>query len=187
MATQQERRAETRTRLLDAAAEMFARHGIEGASVDAIADAAERTSGALYGQFGSKEGLLTALVDRWLEEVATVTEAEVLAAATLDEQLAAMWRNFAEPTPWVQLEHELWLWATRHETNAAADHVAARYRDAAARVDEFAGNRTRVPGVGRLVIALMIGLEMQHRVDPDAVDDALAVRGLRALMGGRKR
>jgi hypothetical protein len=33
----------------------------------------------------------------------------------------------------------------------------------------------------------MIGLEMQHRVDPDAVDDALAVAGLRALIGGRKR
>jgi AcrR family transcriptional regulator len=185
MATQQERRAATRSRLLDAAAELFARHGIEAASVDAIAEAAERTSGALYGQFGSKEGLLTALLDRWLEQMSTVTAAEVLAAPTKDAQLAAIWRNFAEPTPWVQLEHELWLYATRHaDTNAdAADRVAARYRDAAARVDEFAGRAD----VGRLVIALMIGLEMQHRVDPDAVDDALAVAGLRALIGGRKR
>ena len=185
MATQQERRAATRSRLLDAAADLFARHGIEGASVDAIAEAAERTSGALYGHFGSKEGLLTALLDRWLEEMSTVTEAEVVAARTKDAQLAAIWRNFAEPTPWVQLEHELWLYATRHaDSNAdAADRVAARYRDAAARVDEFAGKTD----VGRLVIALMIGLEMQHRVDPDAVDDALAVAGLRALIGGRKR
>jgi AcrR family transcriptional regulator len=181
MATQQERRAETRTRLLDAAAELFARHGIEGASVDAIADAADRTSGALYGHFGSKEGLLTALLDRWLEEMATVTEAEVIAAPTVEERLAAIWRNFAEPTPWVQLEHELWLWATRHD-GPATDRVAARYRDAAERVDAFAGK----PGVGRLVIALMIGLEMQHRVDPDAVDEQLAVDGLGALMNGRK-
>jgi AcrR family transcriptional regulator len=178
MPTQQERRAQTRSRLLDAAAELFARHGIEGASVDAIAEAAERTSGALYGHFGSKEGLLTALLDRWLDEVSTVTEAEVVAARTKDAQLAAIWRNFAEPTPWVQLEHELWLYATRHaDSNPdAADRVAARYRDAADRVDEFAGR----PGIGRL--ALMIGLEMQHRVDPDAVDEVLAVEGLRALM-----
>jgi AcrR family transcriptional regulator len=183
MATQQERRAETRTRLLDAAAELFARHGIDGASVDAIADAAERTSGALYGHFGSKEGLLTALLDRWLDEVAAVTAAEVVAAPTADERLAAIWRNFAEPTPWVQLEHELWLYATRHDATDAADRVAARYRDAAERVDEFAGRA----GVGRLVIALMIGLEMQHRVDPDAVDERLAVSGLRALMRGRKQ
>ena len=182
MATQQERRAATRSRLLDAAAELFARHGIEGASVDAIAEAAERTSGALYGHFGSKEGLLTALLDRWLDEVATVTAAEVVAAPTVEERLAAIWRNFAEPTPWVQLEHELWLYATRHGGTDAADRVAARYRDAAERVDEFAGRS----GVGRLVIALMIGLEMQHRVDPDAVDERLAVDGLRALMRGRK-
>jgi AcrR family transcriptional regulator len=179
MATQGERRAETRGRLLDAAAELFARDGIGGASVDAIADAAGRTSGALYGHFGSKEGLLTALLDRWMEEMATVTAAEVIAAPTVDERLAAIWRNFAEPTPWVQLEHELWLWATRHD-GPAADRIAARYRDAAARVDEFAGRAA----VGRLVIALMIGLEMQHRVDPDAVDDGLAVDGLRTLLRG---
>lgn len=181
MATQQERRAETRTRLLDAAAELFARHGIEGTGVDAIAESAGRTSGALYGHFGSKEGLLTALLDRWLEEVAAVTAAEMIAAPTGTERLAAMWRNFAEPTPWVQLEHELWLWATRRD-GPAAERVASRYRDAAARVDEFAGR----DGVGRLVIALLIGLEMQHRVDPDAVDDHLAVDGLRALLTERK-
>lgn len=185
MATQHERRAETRDRLLDAAADLFARHGIDGASVDAIAEAAGRTSGALYGHFGSKEGLLTALLDRWLAEVVAVTEAEVVAAPSTDARLAAIWRNFAEPTPWVQLEHELWLYATRNDNSDAADRVAARYRDAAARVDEFAGAGR--DGVGRLVIALMIGLEMQHRVDPDAVDDALAVAGLRALMQQRRR
>ena len=58
MATQGERKAETRARLLSAAATVFADLGIEGASVDAIAETAGRTSGALYAHFGSKEGLL---------------------------------------------------------------------------------------------------------------------------------
>jgi AcrR family transcriptional regulator len=40
MATQGERRAETRQRLLDAAAELFAERGIEGASIDASASRA---------------------------------------------------------------------------------------------------------------------------------------------------
>ena len=52
MATQGERRAETRQRLLDAAADLFATRGIEASSVDAIAEAADRTSGAIYDHFG---------------------------------------------------------------------------------------------------------------------------------------
>jgi AcrR family transcriptional regulator len=62
MATQGERRAETRERLLFAAAELFAERGIEGSAVDAIAERAERTSGAVYDHFGGKPGLLFALL-----------------------------------------------------------------------------------------------------------------------------
>ena len=36
--------------------------------------------------------------------------------------------------------------------------------------------------MGTLVIALMIGLEMQRRLDPDAVSDELARAGLRTLL-----
>lgn len=46
--TQDERKAETRQRLLQAAGELIAERGVAGASVDALAEAAERTSGAIY-------------------------------------------------------------------------------------------------------------------------------------------
>ena len=59
--TQEERRADTRERLLRAAADLFARKGVDAVSVDAIADEAGRTSGALYDHFGGKDGLLFAL------------------------------------------------------------------------------------------------------------------------------
>ncbi|MGH9206548.1 MAG: helix-turn-helix domain-containing protein, partial [Acidimicrobiales bacterium] len=52
--TQEERKAETRARLLAAAADLFAGQGIEAVSVDAVAEAAGRTSGAVYAHFGSK-------------------------------------------------------------------------------------------------------------------------------------
>ena len=45
--TQQERRADTRRRLLQAAADLFARHGIDAVSVDAAADPAEAVALAL--------------------------------------------------------------------------------------------------------------------------------------------
>lgn len=193
--TQEERRTETRRRLLEAAAARFAEQGIEGTSVDAIADAAERTSGALYDHFGSKEGLLTALLESWTNDVAAVIAAELVVAETIDDQLLALWRNFVDPPAedggrWVQLEHELWLYAARN--GGVRERLAERYRDVWARLGEavqtWADTGQAAPVVAPdrtapLLIAMLIGLEMQHRVDPDAVSDEMALAGLRALVG----
>lgn len=69
------RRENTRTRLIDAAAEMFAEIGIEAASVEAICERAGFTRGAFYSNFGSKEELFLALCARSAETtVAAVRE-----------------------------------------------------------------------------------------------------------------
>jgi AcrR family transcriptional regulator len=52
--------AETRQRLLRAAADAFARHGYDGTRVADIAAAAGVSNGALYAHFGSKAELLVA-------------------------------------------------------------------------------------------------------------------------------
>ena len=65
MAARQSRRQAsiaTRARLLAAAREAFARRGFQAASVDAIADAAGLTSGALYSQFAGKDELYATVV-----------------------------------------------------------------------------------------------------------------------------
>src|SRR3954454_2610673 len=95
--TQAQRRADTRDRLLRAAAARFAVEGIDRASVDAIADDADRTSGSVYAHFGSKEGLLTALVDSWKNDVAVAATAEMSAATTTEERLRGRWGNIAGP------------------------------------------------------------------------------------------
>jgi AcrR family transcriptional regulator len=61
--TQAERRAETRARLLAAARRVFAERGYHAASLDLVSERAGCTKGALYNHFGSKEGLLLALLD----------------------------------------------------------------------------------------------------------------------------
>lgn len=38
-------------------------------------------------------------------------------------------------------------------------------------------------GAGSAMIGLLIGLEMQHRLDPAAVTDEIALASLRALLG----
>jgi AcrR family transcriptional regulator len=61
-----ERRARTRAALLEAAVRVYARRGFDGATIDAIAEEAGFTKGAVYDHFGSKENLLFALLDEHL-------------------------------------------------------------------------------------------------------------------------
>jgi len=53
---------ETRTRILDAARELFAREGVDSVTMRRIADGLEYTPGALYRHFPDKAALLEALV-----------------------------------------------------------------------------------------------------------------------------
>jgi AcrR family transcriptional regulator len=195
VATQGERRAATRERLLAAAAELFAERGVEASSVDAIAERAERTSGAVYDHFGGKSGLLFALLEGWTDAAAAVIGAEVVAATTLEERLAVIWRNVVSPPAggegqWIRLEHELWTYATRDDT--AREHLARRYRAAWTAIDgalaEWAVAEGREPSTtsaGAAIIGVLLGLDMMRRIDPDAVDDTTAIAALLGAVGAR--
>ena len=63
----QERKSQTRERLIDAAAVVFARRGFEAASLDEVAAAAGYTKGAVYSNFASKTDLFIALIERRIE------------------------------------------------------------------------------------------------------------------------
>jgi AcrR family transcriptional regulator len=191
----QARSVETRARLLSAAAVIIAEHGIEGASVDAIAERAERTSGSLYGQFGSKDGLIVELLDQSKDVVAERMLVDLEAATSLDERLAALWRNFAEPPPaareWVRFEHEVWVWANRPGNEDARDRLAARYRAEfgalAAALDEWVAEGLIAPPgtidrVTTVVVGTLLGLEMVYRLDPSAVDERSVVAALRGIL-----
>lgn len=193
MATQEERKAETRRRLLDAAAELFAAKGVHAVSLEAIAEAADRTTGAIYAHFGGKAGLLLALLDETSREVGRDTRGALAGATDTTSRLQALWQTFAAHAeagddPWMLLEHELWLHAARHpESRELLANRFARARDLmGASWKGWANDADRplpLPGdeLAVLVLALLFGLEMQRRVDPAAVPDQLAVAGLRLL------
>lgn len=61
------RRENTRSRLMHAAAQLFAEEGIDASSVEAICERAGFTRGAFYSNFGSKEELFLALCERSAE------------------------------------------------------------------------------------------------------------------------
>ncbi|HEX7472671.1 MAG TPA: helix-turn-helix domain-containing protein, partial [Candidatus Limnocylindrales bacterium] len=70
-----ERRTQTRDRLVDAAVEVFNRLGYFGASLEAVADAAGYTKGAVYSNFATKADLFRAVMERTQGGRAAVSEA----------------------------------------------------------------------------------------------------------------
>ena len=62
--TQAEKREETREQVLAAAARVFAKHGFHATSLDAIAEEAGFSRGAVYYNFADKEELFLELLDK---------------------------------------------------------------------------------------------------------------------------
>ena len=75
-------RENTRARLLDAAAQVFAEVGLDGASVEAVCERAGFTRGAFYSNFESKDELFLMLT-------ASVGEARLGAVRTRVDELTA--------------------------------------------------------------------------------------------------
>ena len=64
----------TRERLIAIALERFSRQGYEAVGIQEIVDTAEITKPSLYHYFGSKQGLLEAIVEEWGKELAGLME-----------------------------------------------------------------------------------------------------------------
>lgn len=82
MANVQERSRTRRQRVLDAALEVFARHGYSDSAIDEIARASDTSKGGLYFHFPSKQALFLALLDE--ASAALLQRVEVAMAAEVD-------------------------------------------------------------------------------------------------------
>lgn len=105
-----EQKIRTRSRLIEAAGRLFLVHGVEGVSLDAVAEAAGFSKGAVYANFTGKEDLLLAV---WREHFAAkrMRLADAVggadeAAAVLTAIHAAMTAFFAAG-PWALLQAEV--------------------------------------------------------------------------------
>jgi AcrR family transcriptional regulator len=180
--TRAESQARTRQALLDAAAEVFVERGLHRSSVEAIAERAGFTRGAFYSNFGSKEELfaelLQASVYRLYREMAEgqLDGERPLPTARESAKTLAKMQARPEGTWMFRLWLELLLEAGRDEKMRAlavefwrtnrelvAKIVARRYADA--------GRKPPLPprSFASALIAMDIGLAIQHYVDPDAV------------------
>lgn len=79
------RREQTRQKLLDAAAEVFAEVGLAAASVEAVCERAGFTRGAFYSNFETKDELFLELAHRVAQERVSAVHARVVELAALGE------------------------------------------------------------------------------------------------------
>lgn len=183
--TREQSRAQTRARLLDAAAELFAEHGVNGASVEQIAERAAYSRGALYSNFADKHELAMELLEqrtrREYEEVrALATGAGSRAEA--QEALRAWHRERARHLDgWLALRTELWLYAVRHPRARPAVADGERFaRDAIAgglrREFDAAGVAppAELDRLALIVHALGDGLLMQRALAPEEIPEEIA-------------
>ncbi|MDW5598929.1 TetR/AcrR family transcriptional regulator [Conexibacter stalactiti] len=93
----EERRAERRTRLLDAGLELFGTRGYANTSIEALCAATRLNPRYFYESFASREELLQAVYDRHMQALAA-TVADAIAAAPLEPRARceAALRSFVE-------------------------------------------------------------------------------------------
>ncbi|MBP1635679.1 MAG: transcriptional regulator, TetR family [Acidobacteria bacterium] len=99
----------TRSRLLAAAVQVFNKKGYSAASVREIVELASVTKPALYYHFGSKEGVLLAILQEGLEEFRQTAARAAGEPGTTRERLAGLCEQFyglfTENVPLIQVVH----------------------------------------------------------------------------------
>jgi AcrR family transcriptional regulator len=181
--TRAEQQAQTRERLIEAAAGVFARCGYQAASVEEIAEEAGYSHGAVYSNFEGKADLFLAVFEEYMAE--RVRElAETQAALSEDAPLEARARALADQ--WMdRLARDRESMTLHIEFIAHADRdpeFARRFgtrsmamREAVARYIAHYQQEARLElamGVDDLALvlrALGIGLAIESLVSPDTV------------------
>jgi AcrR family transcriptional regulator len=93
--------SQARQRLLDAAIEYVAEHGVGDRSLRQLASALGTSHRMLIYHFGSKEGLLVEVIRAVEQRQRDVfAELELDPAASPGETMRRMWRHFADPSLW---------------------------------------------------------------------------------------
>jgi len=184
------RKDEVRSRVLQAAGEVFAERGFAAASLDQVAAAAGFTKGAVYSNFGSKDDLFLALMEEEVARRVETVEATLRATSDLTGALAAVGTELSRrDNAWQLLYLEFWQRAVR-DPQVRQAFVASR-RTLRARVTEvverFLTERPvhtgwDAPSLTVVLLALANGLALEALPDPEAVPGDLLTRVLADLV-----
>src|SRR5207249_8454527 len=128
--TRKQKQAHTRECLMRSAAQVFARRGLQQASIDEVAEEAGFTKGAFYANFKSKEELFLAMLDerfaQRIEDIEAVIAGEGSTAEKARRAGDQFARNFRADPEWERLFFEFSAYAARDEE--FREELVTRYR-----------------------------------------------------------
>ncbi|MCU1376519.1 MAG: TetR/AcrR family transcriptional regulator [Actinomycetia bacterium] len=172
-------REETRARLYEAAAEVFAEHGIGAATVEQITSAAGFTRGAFYSNFATKDELLLAMfedhVQRSIRHNLALLEAHPDAVGYLEAVRDETAREGDPLHNAPMLLIELILHVARTPEHRPA--LAERLRTLRTVIGEITVSTLRAAGfegaldveeAGSLMLAIEDGFLLHRLIDPDS-------------------
>ncbi|OGO46292.1 MAG: hypothetical protein A2W34_02450 [Chloroflexi bacterium RBG_16_64_32] len=167
-----------RSQIISAARKVFSRKGYDAATVEEIAETAGVSKGLIYHYFRSKEDVLVATAEAWLDAFKEDTKRMTTAEATASSKLLAVQRLHTEQTikGWDFVLVQVEFWSELLRQPAIAHHYARMFRNArsllAATIEEgIAGGEFRpVPAkeVASLMMAMVDGLTLQRMADKRA-------------------
>lgn len=190
--------AERRQHLLESAFAVAARDGLDGVTIRAVAAEAGLSHGLVIFHFGSKEGLLHALLN-WMLETTMVRPAEHAAQSQPSTRLlAAIGGETAELVDrqaYTNLLFEFWVHGVTDELIRARMQTAmTAYRAELAPLagDLIAAHPARLGGLAPNDLAtlagqVILGFAIQQLVDPDPGRHAQLQRTLAALLADPAR
>jgi TetR/AcrR family transcriptional regulator, acrAB operon repressor len=176
---------ESRQLLIDAAAALFAQRGYKQTTVADIADRAGISRGSIPWHFGSKDGLLIAVIERAAEELRTALPACMSGRSTHE--------FFAEISEILRTTSANALLAILIEAINPSSPIHERYCEFHERartvIADWARTLPRRPGglppedIAVVVVGASIGFQAQWQLAPDRVDIARAFSSLAQLLG----
>lgn len=191
--TRQESRLETRMRLLESAAQLFARGGYEGASVDLIAESAGYSKGAFYSNFESKEAIFLELLDAHKRREIDAL-AQLLARDIPASELVSLIRNSESERvsdfDFGLLSAEFQLQACRDKTFAKTyARLHRTHRDTmAGLVTKLFAKLHRIPpsdpkDLADIIMALTTGLSLQRTSAQGPLRKGFATEAILLVLG----
>ena len=187
----------TRTRLLDAAATVFARRGIASASLEEVAEEAGLTKGAVYSNFESKDDLIGALIHERIDDQTGAIAGLVSPEGSAEEQAAQAGGLFMRV---FEQERDAWLLAFEFSIHLARNPELAgpfysRYGGLQATMARVMAERAAEHGtelplpakeLAAGLFALGQGIALARLSDPEGVPEDLFAKMLAVIFRGQE-
>jgi AcrR family transcriptional regulator len=173
---------QSRERLIDAATRLFAERGYRDASVQAIGEAAGISRGSIFWHFGSKEGLLWAVVQRafarWEAETLVPAVGDARGEEAIGRALRAHRRFLADDEGTMRLLFVLMFEALGPRPELTGEFarlhrdlraLATPWLEEAAAEGEFRDD-VDPETIVTLIVGALGGIVYQYLLDPEGLD-----------------